>query len=103
MPWYLYLALKQLFPTGRFPFFTAISIVGVTLGVWVLVVVLCVDMFLLFFVSMTSVFLLRVFFADRRRGRGRSLGAARPPTRVVTTESPDEGVADAGNDQGEAE
>ena len=39
MPWFFYLALKQLFPTGRFPFFTAISIVGVALGVWVLVVV----------------------------------------------------------------
>jgi hypothetical protein len=34
MPWYLYLALKQLFPTGRrFPFFTFISMLGVALGV----------------------------------------------------------------------
>ena len=34
MPWYLYLALKQLFPSGkRFPFFTAISILGVALVV----------------------------------------------------------------------
>lgn len=40
MPWYLYLAFKQLFPSGRrFPFFTLISIVGVSLGVVVLVVV----------------------------------------------------------------
>jgi lipoprotein-releasing system permease protein len=40
MPWYLYLALKQLFPSGRrFPFFTLISVLGVTLGVWLLVVV----------------------------------------------------------------
>src|ERR1041384_2824617 len=39
MPWYLYLALRQLFPTGRrFPFFTAISILGVALGVAVLVI-----------------------------------------------------------------
>lgn len=39
MPWYLYLALKQLFPTGkRFPFFTAISILGVALGVALLVI-----------------------------------------------------------------
>jgi lipoprotein-releasing system permease protein len=39
MPWYLYLALKQLFPTGRrFPFFTFISILGVALGVALLVV-----------------------------------------------------------------
>ena len=39
MPWYLYLAIKQLFPSGRFPFFTAISVLGVTLGVAVLVIV----------------------------------------------------------------
>jgi len=39
MPWYLYLALKQLFPSGRFPFFTAISVLGVTLGVAVLIIV----------------------------------------------------------------
>src|SRR5258707_188672 len=40
MPWYLYLALKQLFPSGRrFPFFTAISILGVALGVMVLIIV----------------------------------------------------------------
>jgi lipoprotein-releasing system permease protein len=39
MPWYLYLALKQLFPSGkRFPFFTAISVAGVALGVMVLIV-----------------------------------------------------------------
>ena len=39
MPWYLYLACKQLFPSGRFPFFTAISVLGVTLGVAVLIIV----------------------------------------------------------------
>ena len=39
MPWFIYLAFKQLFPTGRFPFFTAISVVGVMLGVAVLVIV----------------------------------------------------------------
>lgn len=40
MPWYFYLAVKQLFPTGRrFPFFTAISVMGVALGVMVLVIV----------------------------------------------------------------
>jgi lipoprotein-releasing system permease protein len=39
MPWYLYLALKQLFPTGRrFPFFTFISMLGVALGVALLVI-----------------------------------------------------------------
>jgi hypothetical protein len=70
--------------------------------VWVLVVLLLIDMVLLFFVSMTSVFLLRVFFADRRRGRGRSLGAAHAPTRVVTTEPTKPPEADAGNDPEEA-
>jgi hypothetical protein len=89
----LFAGILLLIPVGLFTF---------GWPVWVLVVLLCIDMFLLFFVSMTSVFLLRVFFADRRRGRGRSLGAARPPTRVVTTEPPSEGEADAGNDQGEA-
>ncbi len=39
MPWPLYLALKQLFPTGRrFPFFTFISTLGVALGVALLVI-----------------------------------------------------------------
>jgi lipoprotein-releasing system permease protein len=43
MPWYLYLALKQLFPTGRrLSFFTAISVVSVALGVALLIVVLSV-------------------------------------------------------------
>ncbi len=41
MPWYLYLALRQLFPSGRkFPFFTAISVLSVALGVTLLVLVL---------------------------------------------------------------
>jgi len=39
MPWYLYLAFKQLFPTGRATsFFALISITGVALGVAVLIV-----------------------------------------------------------------
>jgi lipoprotein-releasing system permease protein len=43
MPWYVYLALKQLFPSGRrFPFFTLISILGVALGVMLLVLVVSV-------------------------------------------------------------
>ncbi|HMD61824.1 MAG TPA: ABC transporter permease [Opitutaceae bacterium] len=41
MPWYLHLALRQLFPTGRwFPFFTVISALGVALGVALLVIVM---------------------------------------------------------------
>ncbi|MDR3144109.1 MAG: ABC transporter permease [Puniceicoccales bacterium] len=40
MKWYTYLAIKQLFPTGkRVSFFTAISVLGVALGVMVLFVV----------------------------------------------------------------
>lgn len=40
MPWYLYHALKQLFPSGRFAsFFSIMSIVGVMLGVCVLIIV----------------------------------------------------------------
>lgn len=38
MPWPIYLALKQLFPTGRLSFFTLISILGVGLGVALMVV-----------------------------------------------------------------
>ena len=39
MSWPLYLALKQLFPSGRrFPFFTAISILGVAMGVGLLII-----------------------------------------------------------------
>ncbi|MGB0372213.1 MAG: ABC transporter permease [Opitutales bacterium] len=40
MPWFIYIAFKQLFPTGRFvSFFACVSIVGITLGVAVLLVV----------------------------------------------------------------
>ena len=43
MPWYLYLALKQLFPSGRrVAFFTLASVAGVMLGVAVLIIVLSV-------------------------------------------------------------
>jgi lipoprotein-releasing system permease protein len=39
MPWYFYLALKQLFPSGRrLPFFTLISVLGVGLGVALMLV-----------------------------------------------------------------
>jgi lipoprotein-releasing system permease protein len=38
MPWPIYLALKQLFPTGRLSFFTLISILGVGLGVALMLV-----------------------------------------------------------------
>lgn len=38
MPWPLYLALKQLFPTGRISFFTLVSVLGVGLGVALMLV-----------------------------------------------------------------
>ncbi|HEX2142530.1 MAG TPA: hypothetical protein VHK28_09725 [Candidatus Limnocylindria bacterium] len=71
----LFAVILLLIPVGLF-----------TLGwpVWVLVVLLVIDLILLFFVSMTAIFLLRVFFADRRRGRGRTTGVARPPRMVST-------------------
>ncbi|MEO6059145.1 MAG: hypothetical protein ABIQ05_04130 [Candidatus Limnocylindria bacterium] len=80
----LFAGILLLIPVGLFTF---------GWPVWLLVVLLFIDMILLFFVSMTSVFLLRVFFADRRRGRGRAPGSATLPPRVVTTdpeETPDE-------------
>lgn len=38
MPWPIYLAFKQLFPTGRVSFFTVLSVMGVGLGVGILLV-----------------------------------------------------------------
>ncbi|MBW3613146.1 MAG: hypothetical protein KY392_04720 [Chloroflexi bacterium] len=73
----LFAVILLLIPVGLFAF---------NWPVWLLVTLLVIDLVLLFFVSMTSVFLLRVFFADRRRGRGRRAGVTKPPTRVITTE-----------------
>ena len=80
----LFALILLLIPVGLFVF---------NWPLWLLAGLLFVDLILLFFVSMTSVFLLRVFFADRRRGRGRETGVANPPTRVITTdeEPTDEG------------
>ena len=89
----LFAGLLFLIPVGLFTF---------NWPVWLLVVLLFVDMVLLFFISMTSVFLLRVFFADRRRGRGRTIGAA-GPTRVITTGEPAAAQADEPTNEGEAE
>ncbi len=72
----LFAILLFLIPIGLFTF---------NWPVWLLAVLLFAALFLLFFVSMTSVFLLRVFFADRRRGRGRQTGIAKPQTRVIST------------------
>ena len=73
----LFAVILLLIPVGLFTF---------GWPVWLLTVLLFIDMILLFFVSMTSVFLLRVFFADRRRGRGRTIGAARETRRIVTSD-----------------
>jgi hypothetical protein len=60
---------------------------------WVLITLLLIAMVLLFFVSMTSVFLLRVFFAGRRRGRATRGSQPQGPSRVVSTK-PAEGDGD---------
>jgi len=67
--------------------------------VWLLVVLLLIDMGLLFFVSMTAVFLLRVFFADRRKGRGRRMGVARE-TQVINTDTDASTDASTDDDEG---
>jgi hypothetical protein len=77
----LFAFILLLIPVGLFTF---------NWPVWLLAALLFVDMVLLFFVSMTSVFLLRVFFAQRRGGRGRTTGVAKQPTRVVTTQPAEE-------------
>ncbi len=83
----LFAVILLLIPVGLFTF---------NWPVWLLTTLLVIDLILLFFVSMTSVFLLRVFFADRRRGTGRRTGVAKPQTRVISTEEqkkedPDDG------------
>jgi len=70
--------------------------------VWVLGLLLFIDLGLLFLVSMTAVFLLRVFFADRRRGRGRTVGVAREPIVISSAQKPDPEAA-AASVSGEAE
>ena len=56
----LFAGILLLIPVGLFTF---------NWPVWLLATLLFIDLFLLFFVSMTAVFLLRVFFADRRGAR----------------------------------
>jgi len=71
----LFAAILLLIPLGVFTF---------SWPIWLLILLLSIDMVLLFFVSMTSVFLLRVFFADRRRGPGRPMREAHETRRVST-------------------
>jgi fatty acid desaturase len=81
----LFAVILLLIPVGLFTF---------GWPVWVLAVLMGIAMVLLFFVSMTSVFLLRVFFADRRRGRGRTTGVARREPRTISTEEEEEASDD---------
>jgi hypothetical protein len=74
----LFAVILLLIPVGLFSF---------DWPVWLLATLLFIDLVLLFFLSMTSVFLLRVFFADRRGGRGRTMGTARQTTRVISSEA----------------
>jgi hypothetical protein len=78
----LFAAILLLIPVGVFTF---------EWPLWLLATLMFIDLFLLFFVSMTAVFLLRVFFADRRGGRGRQTGVVKQP-RVISTQdaTPDE-------------
>jgi len=55
--------------------------------VWLLTVLLVIAIILLFFISMTSVFLLRVFFASRRTGRGRTFGSTAPSMTIESDAS----------------
>ena len=85
----LFAVILLLIPVGLFAF---------NWPVWLLTGLLVIALILLFFVSMTSVFLLRVFFADRRRGRGRQTGVAKPQTRVIVTSTDESEGADEGGD-----
>jgi len=75
----LFAIILLLIPVGVFTF---------SWPVWLLGLLLFIDLGLLFLVSMTAVFLLRVFFADRRRGRGRTIGAAREPMVITSEQAP---------------
>jgi hypothetical protein len=82
----LFAIILLLIPIGVFTF---------TWPVWLLGILLVIDLALLFLVSMSAVFLLRVFFADRRRGRGRTIGVTRAPMVVSSSEPPPSGSGDA--------
>src|SRR5438128_332940 len=80
----LFAGILLLIPVGVFTF---------SWPVWLLGLLLFIDLGLLFLVSMTAVFLLRVFFADRRRGRGRSIGVARAPMVISSAPTPEHDAA----------
>ena len=80
----LFAIILLLIPVGVFTF---------SWPVWLLGLLLFIDLGLLFLVSMTAVFLLRVFFADRRRGRGRTVGVAREPMVISSAPTPEPDAA----------
>jgi hypothetical protein len=80
----LFAIILLLIPVGVFTF---------SWPVWLLGLLLFIDLGLLFLVSMTAVFLLRVFFADRRRGRGRTAGVAREPMVISSAQTPEPDAA----------
>ena len=82
----LFAIILLLIPVGVFTF---------SWPVWLLGLLLFIDLGLLFLVSMTAVFLLRVFFADRRRGRSRTVGVAREPMVISSAPTPDPDAAAA--------
>ncbi|MGH2483424.1 MAG: hypothetical protein ACRDE9_03080 [Candidatus Limnocylindria bacterium] len=67
--------------------FIPIGVFSLSWPVWLLTAMLVVAIILLFFISMTSVFLLRVFFAARRTERGRTYGPTAPPLTIESGES----------------
>ncbi|MDQ5840379.1 MAG: hypothetical protein M3537_04380 [Chloroflexota bacterium] len=85
--------------------FIPIGVFSLSWPVWLLTAMLVVAIILLFFISMTSVFLLRVFFAARRTGRGRTYGATAAPMTIESdasdTDAPrsDSQPTDPPNDQ----
>ena len=64
-----------------------IGVFSLSWPVWLLTALLAIAIILLFFISMTSVFLLRVFFAARRTGRGRTFGSTAPPLTIESDAS----------------
>lgn len=67
--------------------FIPIGVFSLSWPVWLLTAMLVIAIILLFFISMTSVFLLRVFFAARRTGRGRTYGATASPLTIESDAS----------------
>ncbi len=74
----LFAIILLLIPVGVFTFSWPVP---------VLALLLVIDLVLLFLVSMTAVFLLRVFFADRRQGRGRTMGVTKEPMVISTDDA----------------